>query len=133
MGDNVVETTAGRVQGVAGDGVTVFKGIRYGADTGGANRFRPPQPVEPWTGVRAATDFAPSCPQPAGRPEGWLPEPSLGEDCLAVNVWTPSTDSGPRPVMVWLHGGGFELGSGSWAFYRRRRWTPAAPPARGGR
>jgi para-nitrobenzyl esterase len=117
MGDNVVETTAGRVQGVTGDDVTVFKGIRYGADTGGANRFRPPQPVEPWTGVRAATDFAPSCPQPPGRPEGWLPEPSLGEDCLAVNVWTPSTDGGPRPVMVWLHGGGFELGSGSWAFY----------------
>jgi para-nitrobenzyl esterase len=114
---DVVETTAGKVRGTAQDGVQVFKGLRYGADTGGANRFRPPQPVEPWTGVREATDWAPSCPQPSGRPEGWLPEPSLGEDCLAVNVWTPAPDDTKRPVLVWLHGGGFELGSGSWAFY----------------
>jgi para-nitrobenzyl esterase len=114
---DVVETTAGKVRGYTAEGVQVFKGIRYGADTSGPNRFRPPQPVEPWAGERDATDYAPSCPQPAARPEGWPPEPSLGEDCLAVNVWTPATDDRRRPVLVWLHGGGFELGSGSWSFY----------------
>jgi para-nitrobenzyl esterase len=121
MGE-VVGTTSGTFRGVVNNEGTrpvhVFKGMRYGADTGGANRFRPPQPVEPRVGVQDATEFAPSCPQPPGRPAGWLPEPSLGEDCLAVNVWTPALgDGGSRPVMVWLHGGGFELGSGSWAFY----------------
>jgi para-nitrobenzyl esterase len=117
MGD-VVETTAGKVRGTVEEGVHVFRGIRYGADTGGKNRFRPPQPVEPWSGVFEASEWAPSCPQPKGRPVGWLPEPHVGEDCLAVNVWTPQPGDGtPRPVLVWLHGGGFELGSGSWAFY----------------
>jgi para-nitrobenzyl esterase len=114
----VVETTAGSVRGQVTDGIRSFKGIRYGADTTGPNRFRPPQPVEPWAGVRDAFEFAPSCPQPPDRPLGWDPEPSLGEDCLALNVWTPAADDGGRrPVMVWLHGGGFAIGSGSWPPY----------------
>ncbi|MDF2901122.1 MAG: carboxylesterase type, partial [Phenylobacterium sp.] len=53
----IVETTEGKVRGLASGGITVFKGLRYGADTGGANRFRPPQPLQPWTGVRDALDY----------------------------------------------------------------------------
>jgi para-nitrobenzyl esterase len=114
----VAETAAGSVRGQVVDGVISFKGIRYGADTGGANRFRPPRPPEPWTGVRDAFEFAPSCPQSPDRPVGWDPEASLGEDCLGLNVWTPAVgDGGSRAVMVWLHGGGFAVGSGSWPSY----------------
>ncbi|MFO1080071.1 MAG: carboxylesterase/lipase family protein [Reyranellaceae bacterium] len=115
----VVETATGRIVGRTADGVHAFKGIPYGAPTGGAGRFRPPQPAEPWTGVREASAYAGRSPQaglPAQRPELatiWGPVDTLpvGEDCLTLHVWTPGLDSGRRPVMVWLHGGAFSFGS----------------------
>jgi para-nitrobenzyl esterase len=112
----VVETTAGKVRGLLVDGITAFKGVPYGAPTGGERRFQPPLKAAPWSGVRDAFELGPRSPQ--GRavyvPE-WQPltgtEPP-SEDCLQLNVWTPGTDaSARRPVMVWLHGGGYTGGS----------------------
>jgi para-nitrobenzyl esterase len=117
----LVATRQGAMRGVRlANGVAAFLGVPYGEDTGGANRFRPPRPHDPWTEIRDCTAFGESCTQ--GTPT--LPEddpastkglalPS-GEDCLVLNVWTPSlTTGGARPVMVWLHGGGLRVGSGS--------------------
>lgn len=119
---SIVETTLGRVRGSAraGGGFS-FRGIPYAADTGGAHRFLPPQPATPWSGVREATAYGSSCPQivtPRTRIFQWLASDApLGEDCLVLNVDTPAADSAKRPVMVYLHGGAFALGSGSSQVY----------------
>jgi para-nitrobenzyl esterase len=117
MTDSIVETTAGPIRGEVVDGVHAFKGIPYGASTGGANRWRPPAPPAPWTEVRDALAYGPSCPQPSGRPDGWAGEEHESEDCLVLNVWTAGLEGTDRPVMVWFHGGEFAIGSGSWLVY----------------
>jgi para-nitrobenzyl esterase len=116
----IVETAEGKVRGLASGGITVFKGLRYGADTGGANRFRPPQPVQPWTGVRDALDYGNIAPQiPGNRRHVYadlilndLQPGGMGEDCLVLNLWTPDPSRrSKRPVIVRFHGGGFYGGS----------------------
>ena len=118
-----VETSAGRVSGARKGGVWAFRGIPYGEDTGMAQRFQAPRPPRPWAGVRECNGYGATAvqlrprvdPERAGEPlsEFGL---SMGEDCLVLNVWTPDT-RGKRPVMVWLHGGGFSVGSGSSPMY----------------
>ena len=114
----VVETAYGSVRGVENNGVHVFRGISYGASTAGANRFLPPRKPEPWTGVRNAFENGHTATQimPAASAIGFgLRSNALqGEDCLVLNVFTPGINDGRRrPVMVWIHGGGYTYSSGT--------------------
>ena len=116
-----VDTAYGRVRGVERNGVWTFSGVPYAASPAGPRRWTPPVAPDPWTGVRDCSVFGPSAPQlppiPGMSVAGESTEHS--EDCLSLNVWTPGPDgSGRRPVMVWLHGGGFTSGAGSGNFYR---------------
>jgi para-nitrobenzyl esterase len=123
-GRPTVATAAGEVRGRRRDGVDVFLGIPYAAPPVGAARFAPPRPHAPWHGVRDATDFGPTAPQPRrdvfGELDmspyfgpGWVP----GEDHLTLNVWAPADRRGPSPVAVFVHGGGFVAGSSSAPIY----------------
>jgi para-nitrobenzyl esterase len=120
----MVETNVGKIRGVAVNGVQTFKGIPYGASTSGTNRFLPPTAPKPWTGVHDALDYGPPAPQLARVDDadkeaqaafaeyGDLGPAPMGEDCLVLNVWTPSLRPvNKRPVMFWLHGGGFIVAS----------------------
>jgi para-nitrobenzyl esterase len=122
----VVETAQGKLKGLVDGDVSVFRGIRYGADTSGLNRFLPAKAPPSWTGVAEAFQFGPIAPQfDPGKPHAnnaffpilppGLPE---NEDCLRLNIYTTSLDRGAKkPVMVWHHGGGFSSGAGSMPFY----------------
>jgi para-nitrobenzyl esterase len=114
--DTVVETSKGRVRGTTRDGVTAFLGISYAAPPVGGRRLRPPQPVQPWTGIRDATVLGPEPPQPQfgpSDPSGLVFDPAVpGDDCLNLNVWTPDPEATGLPVMVWSPGGSFHWSSG---------------------
>lgn len=117
-----VSTTCGKVRGLALGKVQAFRGIPYGAATSGAARFLPPNRPQPGTGVRDAFELGHRAPQVSA---GLIPEVAavdrsepMGEDCLVLNVWTPNPGDGQkRPVMVWLHGGGFSTGSSGFTIY----------------
>ncbi|HEV3140002.1 MAG TPA: carboxylesterase family protein [Vicinamibacterales bacterium] len=123
-----VETTHGRVRGMANTGIKIFRGMPYGADTGGRNRFMPPRKPAPWTGVRNSIGYGPICPQTAS---GYRSDYSqmiqwdkhigtggMSEDVLSLNVWTPGVnDNAKRAVLVSFHGGGWATGSGNGPMY----------------
>src|SRR5262249_48268446 len=118
MSAPLVETTYGKVQGLEQGAITVWKGIPFARPPIAHRRFLPPQPLHPWTGVLDATQFGPASIQTvrlgnvssvAGR--------STSEDCLSLNIWSPAADQQKRPVMVYIHGGGFVFGSGSEPLY----------------
>ncbi|MSP00319.1 MAG: carboxylesterase/lipase family protein [Acetobacteraceae bacterium] len=113
----IAETSRGRVRGTNIGGIRTFKGIPYGAATDGPNRFREPRPAVPWKGIKDTVAYGPMCPQEIHpRPSyaaSWAVELAMSEDCLILNIWTPALrDHHKRPVMVWIHGGGFSVGSG---------------------
>lgn len=120
-----VRTTAGTVRGRWEDKLAVFRGIPFAAPPVGEARFAAPQPAPRWDGVREAFDFGPTAPQDFADflpPGVELPVPPPSTDWLTLNVWTPAPDrQARRPVMVWLHGGAYKLGSSSQAGYDARR------------
>jgi para-nitrobenzyl esterase len=122
IGDNIAiaETQYGKVKGFILRGIYNFRGIPYGADTSGKNRFMPPQPPKPWKDILPAVWWGNTAPQImdnryanayASFADHWNYD-DVSEDCLKLNVWTPAIDSKKRPVMVWLHGGGYTNGNG---------------------
>jgi para-nitrobenzyl esterase len=126
MTEPIATTTSGQVRGLVRDGVHVFRSIPYAAPPVGSRRFRPPQPVEPWSDVRDATHFGPVAPQNPSMLETMMgaAEPVMDEaDCLTLTVFTPALDGAKRPVLFWIHGGAFVIGTGSSPIYDGSRFA----------
>lgn len=125
--NEVVNTLRGKVRGRVADGICSFKGIPYAAPPFGVNRFRSPQPAEPWGGVRDALNYGPKSPQLPYPPpiDVLIPEFAIpGEDCLSLNIWSPDPASAGLPVMVWIPGGMFEYhGTGASPWYDGSRFA----------
>ena len=119
-GKPVVATKSGKVEGSFENGLYIFKGIPFATPPVGALRWMPPQPVKKWNGVRPAKEYgaiSPQNPLPLATPGSPSFEQfAQDEDCLFLNIWTPGLDDTRRPVMVWIHGGVFIIGSGAEAF-----------------
>lgn len=108
----LINTRSGLLKGARDSGVSVWLGVPYAR----VERFQAPQPVKPWTGIRSATGFAPKCPQHfhGSVKRAKLNPPAYQEDCLSLNIWCPEAGAtGPKPVLVWIHGGAFLVGAGS--------------------
>jgi para-nitrobenzyl esterase len=112
------QVTGGTVAGEVADGLSSYKGIPFAAPPVGELRWKAPQPVAPWDGVRQATEFGAACMQEEGMARQMGTEAPLSEDCLFIDVWTPARSGGERlPVIVWIHGGGYTGGAPSVALY----------------
>jgi len=122
VGGPQITTDAGIIEGTEEKGIMRFLGVRYAAAPEGELRWRPPQPVEPWEGVRDKTSYGHPCPQPFGGYPDWATDPmreaGLDEDCLTINIWAPA-DAGdePLPVMFYIHGGNMYYGSNVMPLY----------------
>jgi para-nitrobenzyl esterase len=118
-----VDTSSGKIRGLVIDKVNAFKGIPYGASTAGERRFLPPVKPQAWTGIKDALEWGPEAPQVSPHTEipevrATIPATGMSEDCLRLNVWTNGFGrNDKRPVMLWLHGGGFTSGNGSYTIY----------------
>jgi para-nitrobenzyl esterase len=136
--DITIDTSAGKVAGISAGGVATFLGIPYGDSVSGAQRFTAPRPFPGWSGLRDATVFGPAAPQSDPRvgctSEFYevlrllypgVPSPlegrAMAEDALVLNVWASTADTGAKPVMVWLHGGGFVHGTGAEGWFQGDR------------
>jgi len=122
----VINTTRGKVLGVARDGVTAFYGVPYAAELSGPGWFSPPALPEAWTGVRPAVEAGPTAPQVRLSPpfdDLFTARVPAGPHCLNLNVWTPSPGDTRAPVLVWIHGGAFSVGSGSDPWYDGSRFA----------
>ena len=114
-----ISVDGGQIAGTSADGVRAYKGIPFAAPPVGELRWKAPQPVVPWSGVKAADTFGSQCmqqPYPANSPYASAPAPT-SEDCLYLNVWTAAGAGEKRPVMVWIHGGAWTRGSGATPTY----------------
>ncbi|MEU8250049.1 carboxylesterase family protein [Nonomuraea sp. NPDC048916] len=124
--DVIAPTRQGEVRGRSEEGIAAFLGIPYAAPPFGAHRFRAPAPVEPWEGVRDALEYGPTAPKRPYRPplDQLIPDPDIpGDDCLNLNVWTPSVGEGRLPVLVWIHGGSLRNGSAALPLYDGRAFA----------
>lgn len=110
----LVNTAQGKVLGTIEKGVPVWKGIPYAKAPVGQLRMKAPVPHEKWDGIRSASEYGSSCPQPES---GFVGGEALSEDCLFLNIWSPAADGRKRPVMFWIHGGGFVVGTGASELY----------------
>src|SRR5271156_6791489 len=114
---SVTPTDSGAISGVREDGLSVYKGVPFAAPPVGDLRWRYPAPVAPWTGTRKADAFAPACMQEGVSMPGEAP-PTVSEDCLYLNIWTPAKSAHEHlPVLVWIYGGGYTNGSASMPLY----------------
>lgn len=122
----IASTNLGKLRGRFAGGIYSFKGVHYGSSTAGARRFLPPEPPKPWKGLRDALQIGPPAPQDRSRlpsAGSGMPVPDLigpgkmSEDCLVLNVWSPGLALANRPVMVWLHGGSYSIGSSGAPMY----------------
>ena len=115
---NIIETKTGKIQGYKEEGLEIFKGIPFAEPPIGKLRFSPPVSKQSWEGVLNTTEYGPCSFQGHSELEEYFGklEPE-SEDCLSLNIWTPTTDGGKRPVMFWIHGGAFMIGGGTDPMY----------------
>lgn len=116
----IVDAPCGKLQGLSKAGLNAFKGVPFAEPPVGPRRWAPPSKRQAWSGIREAVHVGPAALQGTSLLDQIIPEQvgTQSEDCLYLNVWTPGLDGGKRPVMVWIHGGAFAIGSGGGPMYK---------------